>query len=213
MLLLSFVSRKFWWPRRRKFFISRFFFFILKKRMKTSPYYSFRGRNTLVHINKKRFFSLFSKNWLTSRFTKYSQRRLLAFRFLKKKLKRSRFFFRRRSLKMVRLILKFTSNNIFLTVSDTNNKILTYFSSGSVGFSGPTRTTSFASEQIVAKACKFLKKKHFEYVHLIVLSGIFNYKSKSVLDSIMSHGVQVRALTYRIGVAHNGIRARKTKRR
>ena len=211
-MLFSFVKKRFWWPRRRKFYINRFFFFLLKKKRKRRPYYSFRNSRTLTHLNKNRFVALFSRKWLLSKIVKYVQRRLTSFRFLKQKINFPKFFFKRRK-KFVKVTLRFTVNNVFLTISDSANRVLTYFSSGSVGFSGPTRTTSFASEQIVAKACKFLKKRRFSFVHLIVLSGMFNYKSKAVLDSLVSHKIRVKAVTYKINVPHNGVRPRKAKRR
>jgi ribosomal protein S11 len=42
---------------------------------------------------------------------------------------------------------------------------------------------------------------------------MFNYKSKSVVESIINKGLSVRSVTYRINSPHNGLRRRKAKRR
>jgi len=212
--MFSFITKRFWWPRKRRWFLKSFLFFILKRKRKFKTFYFFKSKKKLIHGSRRRFFSIFSKNWILARTSKYIQRRLTPFRYFKRKTHFSNLpFNRRKRSRFVKIILRFTINNIFLTICARNNKILTYFSSGSVGFSGPTRTTSFASDRIIENAVTFLKRRRFKSVHLIVLSGLFNYRSKAVIDALSSRNINIKALTYKINVPHNGIRMRKAKRR
>jgi len=213
-MFFSFINRKFWWPKKRRWFLRKFLSFILNDKRKVKSFFYLKSREKLFRSSRRRFYSLFSQKWLFSRVTKYRQRSLVPFRFLKRKLPFYNLPFQVDEIfRFVNVILRFTINNIFITVCDKNFRILTYYSSGLVGFSGPTRTTSFALERIVDAVSIFLYKKRFKNIHLFVLSGMFNYRSKLVLDSFSTKNLVIRAVTYKINSPHNGIRSRKMKRR
>jgi len=158
------------------------------------------------------FPALFSKNWLCSVFKKHSQKRAFNYKFFRLK---SKLLFenKKKLVKISKIWVRFSSNNIFFSITDSRNKLLTYFSSGLIGFGGPTKTSSFALDQIIDKVFAFFLKKNLKTVQLIFLSGMFNYKSRSVVESITKKGLFVRSITYKINAPHNGLRQRKAKRR
>jgi ribosomal protein S11 len=214
MLLFSFVTSKFWWPKKRKFKMVRFLAFIFKKRKKKlRQFYLFKNSVSLFRINKKRFFYIFSRFWLLRRFKKHIQRQFVPYRFLKRSLQNSQQILKKYDSQLTQLTLKFTVNNMFLVIANQKNKVLTYFSSGLCGFSGPTKKTSFALDQMVLRACKFLKQRRIKKIRLNVISGVFNYKLRAVLESFFKSRIYVKILTYKINLPHNGIRGRKIKRR
>jgi small subunit ribosomal protein S11 len=214
MFFFSFINRKFWWPKKRRWFLKKFLSFIRNDKRKSKSFFYLKSKEKLFRSSRRRFYSLFSKQWLFFRISKYRLRPLVPFRFVKKKICYYNLPFHTNEIfRFANIILRFTINNIFVTVCDENFRILTYYSSGLVGFSGPTKTTSFALERIVDTVSIFLKKRFFKNVHLFVLSGMFNYRSKLVLDSLSSKNLIIRAITYKINNPHNGIRARKMKRR
>jgi len=120
---------------------------------------------------------------------------------------------RQNKVLLPKVILRFTINNIFLTIQDVKSRNLTYFSAGLVGFSGPTRKTTFAFEQLLTKVCNYLKIKRLKKIHLVVLSGGFSYRTKSIVELFYKFNVYVKVATYKINLPHNGMRSRKLKRR
>lgn len=212
--MLAFINRKFWWPKKRRWFLKKFLSFILNEKRKTKTFFYTKSELNLFRSSRRRYYSLFSKRWFLFRVAKYRQRPLVPFKFFKKKPSFFNLYFQNKDIfRFANVVLRFTVNNIFLTVCDQKFRILTYYSSGLVGFSGPTRTTSFALERVVDAASTFLSNKRFRNIHLYVLSGSFNYRSKLVLDSLSSKRLIIKAVTYKVNHSHNGIRPRKTKRR
>jgi small subunit ribosomal protein S11 len=211
-MLLSFVKRRYWWPRRRYTLSKKFSAILLKKNTMQKIFYLFKSRKKIFGVVKPSFLSVYSRSWLFSILKKNAQRRTFSFSFFKSKVKTLKDDKKKLS-RIAKIWVRFSTNNIFFNITDPKNKLLTYFSSGLIGFCGPTKTSSFALDQILDKVVFFFKKKNFKSAQLIFLSGMFNYKSKSVVDSIIRKGLLVRSVTYRINSPHNGLRRRKAKRR
>lgn len=213
-MLLSFIKRRYWWPRYNYILSQKASSFLFKKNRSLRFFYLFKSRRSVLSIIKftSSFPALFSKNWLYSVFRKHSQKRAFNYRLFRLKSKLL-FESKKKLIKVSKIWIRFSSNNIFFSITDSKNKLLTYFSSGLIGFSGPTKTSSFALDQIVDKAFSFFMKKNIKTIRLIFLSGMFNYKSRSVIESIVKKGLFVRSITYRINAPHNGLRQRKAKRR
>lgn len=211
-MLFSFVKRRYWWPRYNYALTKKISSFLLKRNRSLRFLYFFRSRKSALSLIKSSFASVYSKHWLLSNLRKHAQRRAFNFRFFKLKTKLL-FENKKKLAKVAKVWVRFSTNNIFFNITDSKNKLLTYFSSGIIGFSGPTKTSSFALDHISDKVFLFFKKKNFKAVQLIFLSNMFNYKSRSVIEYIIKRGLFVRSVTYRINIPHNGLRQRKAKRR
>jgi small subunit ribosomal protein S11 len=211
-MLLSFIKRRFWWPKYSYRLTKRFSAVLLKKNKLFKIFFVFRNRKRLLGTVKPLFLSVHARSWLSEILKKNSQKRAFSFKFFKIKAKTLKED-KRRLRRIAKVWVRFSTNNVFFNITDSKNKLLTYFSSGLIGFCGPTKTSSFALDQILDKVVLFFKKKKFKSTQLIFLSGMFNYKSKSVVDSMLNKGLFVRSVTYRINSPHNGLRRRKAKRR
>lgn len=114
---------------------------------------------------------------------------------------------------LVKLRVRFTLNNLFVTLSNNSEKNLITFSSGGVGFKGTTKLTTYAIEKVALQVSKFLKKRRLKNLYLIFNSGAVGYKSKIFIETLIYNSLLVKYLTVSDAVPHNGVRARKTKRR
>lgn len=211
-MLFSFVKRRYWWPRYSYRLTKRFSAILLKKKKPFKIFFNFKNRKVLIGSPKLSFLSVHSRAWVFLILKKNFQRRAFSFNFFKIKLKILKED-KKKLNKVVKIWVRFSTNNIFFNVTDPKNKLLTYFSSGLIGFCGPTKTSSFALDQILDKVVSFFKKKNFRSAQLIFLSGMFNYRSKIVVDSMINKGLRIRSVIYRINSPHNGLRRRKAKRR
>jgi small subunit ribosomal protein S11 len=211
-MLFSFVKRRFWWPKYSYVLSKRFSSVLLEKNRGLKIFFTFRNKRRFLGVLKPSFLSVYSKSCLYSILKKNSQKRSFSFNFFKIKIKTLKED-RKKLNRIAKIWVRFSTNNIFFNITDSKNKLLTYFSSGLIGFCGPTKTSSFALDQILDKVIFFFKKKNLKHTQLIFLSGMFNYKSKSVVESIINKGLSIRSVTYRINTPHNGLRRRKAKRR
>jgi small subunit ribosomal protein S11 len=213
-VFFAFIKRRYWWPRYNYVLSKKSSSFLLKKNRNLRFFYLIKSRRSALSIIKftSSFPALFSKSWLHSTFEKHSQKRAFSYRLFRFK---SHFLAesKKKLIRISKIWIRFSSNNVFFSVTDSKNRLLTYFSSGLIGFSGPTKTSSFALDQVVDKVFSFFVKRNIKTIQLIFLSGMFNYKSRSVVEALTKKGLFVRSITYKINVPHNGLRQRKAKRR
>jgi len=114
---------------------------------------------------------------------------------------------------LITVRVRFTLNNLFITLTNKLGRNLVSFSSGSVGFKGTTKLTTYAIEKVALQASKFLKKKRMRNLYLIFNSGAVGYKSKIFIETLVYNSLLVKYLTVSDSIPHNGVRPRKTKRR
>ncbi|MEK7093917.1 MAG: 30S ribosomal protein S11 [Patescibacteria group bacterium] len=101
-------------------------------------------------------------------------------------------------------------NNTMITVTDVKGEVLTWASSGSLGFSGPKKATPFASSKIVAAIAERLKNTGPVDIDVIV-KGIGSGRD-SAIRSFPNHGFNILSIKDATPVPHNGPRPPKVRR-
>lgn len=114
---------------------------------------------------------------------------------------------------LIRVTVRFSLNNLFVTVSNNLGKNFITFSSGSLGFKGTTKLTSYAIERVALNVSKFLKRRRFKNLYLVFNSGAIGYRSKIFIETLVYNSLIIKYLTVSDSVPHNGVRSRKAKRR
>lgn len=121
--------------------------------------------------------------------------------------------FWRKSEDIFRLRVRFTLNNMFVSLSSFSNKNLVNVSSGVLGFKGTTKLTTYAVERMALYISKFMRRRHYKNLYLIFNAGAIGYKSKLFVETLIRNALVIKYLTVSDSVPHNGVRPRKTKRR
>jgi len=206
----NYLARRYWWQLARKFrpFLS-FKKFLSVFKVDSDWRFPFKQNqmNTLSLKNSRlKFFNLNEKKSRFLFLPKPLFKRLKVFHFLNKGFWRS-------LESLVKVTVRFTLNNLFVTLSVNSGKNLITFSSGSVGFKGTTKLTSYAIERVALNVSKFLRKRRLKSLYLVFNSGAVGYKSKIFIETLIYNSLIVKYLTVSDSVPHNGVRARKTKRR
>lgn len=210
-MFFSFIKQRYWWPRRGYVLTKGLAVYLTRDTSLSKVWFIFKNRYRLIGTLPK-FMGIMSRARVAAILRRNSGRRAFNFRFFMSKI-RKRNENRKKLLRLSKVWVRFSANNIFFSITDPKNKLLTYFSSGSVGFSGPAKTSSFALDQIISKVVSFFKKRKLKSVNLIFLNGVLSYRARSVIDSIIRRGLLVKSVTYKVKLPHNGLRKRKAKRR
>lgn len=121
--------------------------------------------------------------------------------------------FWRKSEDIFRLRVRFTLNNMFVSLASVSNKNLINVSSGVLGFKGTTKLTTYAVERMAVYISKFMRRRRYRNLYLIFNSGAIGYKSKLFVETLIRNALVIKYLTVSDAVPHNGVRPRKAKRR
>lgn len=103
-----------------------------------------------------------------------------------------------------------TFNNTIITVTDEKGNTLHWASSGSVGFKGSRRSTSYAAQSAAEDASKRSVESGIKSVD-VVLKGAGEGRD-SAIRGIISSGLQILSIYDRTPIPHNGCRPRKRRR-
>ncbi|MEK7600627.1 MAG: 30S ribosomal protein S11 [Patescibacteria group bacterium] len=101
-------------------------------------------------------------------------------------------------------------NNTIISIADMKGNVLSWCSSGLLGFKGTKKSTPYAAN-LVAKDCLEKSKKYGVANLKIVVRGVGPAR-ESAIRGIASSGLHILSLLDRTPVAHNGVRARKPRR-
>lgn len=130
---------------------------------------------------------------------------------------RYQFFNGAKDLKLFcnRLYLKFTLNNIFVTLTTSRNKTLYTLSSGILGFTGKKKISLNAIYNLTrAISYKCLSLKIDKLVlYFNYLSRFRHYLFKPLLKGLLFNNVEIGGIIPYTGVSHNGLRKRKQRRK
>ncbi|BFI90968.1 30S ribosomal protein S11 [Candidatus Carsonella ruddii] len=103
-----------------------------------------------------------------------------------------------------------TFNNTISTLTDLEGNTISWVSSGILGFKGPKKSTSLASQYISEKISHFAVNKNIKIID-IYIKGISI--GKEVLLRIMNNcGLYIRSITDITPLPHNGCRKKKRRR-
>ena len=113
----------------------------------------------------------------------------------------------------LKLILKRTHSNVFISISGANNHIFKTFSTGLLGFKNTKKDTPYAAEALGKAVGRYILSTHNNQVAIIFKSPI-DGRIRAVLRGLSSFGslLYISGVYSKFSPAHNGCRPRKTRR-
>ncbi|PIT87817.1 MAG: 30S ribosomal protein S11 [Candidatus Magasanikbacteria bacterium CG10_big_fil_rev_8_21_14_0_10_40_10] len=103
-----------------------------------------------------------------------------------------------------------TYNNTLISLTDTNGNVLSWASSGQVGFKGPKKATPYAASQVVKKAVENALPYGLKEVH-VYIKGIGGGR-EGAIRALNTNGLIVSTITDVTPIPHNGCRPPKRRR-
>ena len=101
-------------------------------------------------------------------------------------------------------------NNTIVTISDLDGNVISWSSSGSLGFRGSRKGTPFAAQQASLTAANKAKESGLRTVEVAV-SGP-GAGRESAVRALSTAGLDVRSIRDRTPIPHNGCRPPKKRR-
>lgn len=111
------------------------------------------------------------------------------------------------------IVVKVTLNNVFVGVVDDAGSPFTAWSAGSVGFKGPTKKTTTAVDLLLEEVFGFAQKIGFDSFKVAFASSPTSFLAKRFLGSFVRPHLSVQSVSFCGKLPHNGVRARRQKRR
>lgn len=109
-----------------------------------------------------------------------------------------------------RAYIQASFNNTIVTLTDPNGDVLSWASSGMVGFKGPKKATPYAASQVVKKACETAALYGLKEVNVYV-KGI-GAGREGAIRALNTNGIQVLSIKDTTPLPHNGCRPPKRRR-
>lgn len=109
-----------------------------------------------------------------------------------------------------RIYIKATFNNTMITVTDDKGNVITWLSAGSVGFSGPKKSTPFAATKVAEAIMQKIQDSGPFNVDVFV-RGVGNGRDSAV-RSLAAKGLNILSIRDVTPVPHNGPRPPKPRR-
>ena len=106
--------------------------------------------------------------------------------------------------------IKSSFNNTLVTFSDTEGNVISWSSSGKLGFKGSKKSTPFAGQQSVEDAAKVAKEHGIRSVEVYV-KGPGNGR-EAAIRALQTAEINVTMIRDVSPIAHNGCRPPKTRR-
>lgn len=106
--------------------------------------------------------------------------------------------------------IKSSFNNTIVTITDTAGNVISWASSGAVGFKGSRKSTPFAAQQAAERAANAAIEHGLRRVEVLV-KGPGSGRDTAV-RSIQNTGIEVTSIKDVTPVPHNGCRPPKRRR-
>lgn len=103
-----------------------------------------------------------------------------------------------------------TYNNTIVTLSDLTGGVLSWSSSGHLGFKGAKKSTPYAATQVVGDAAEKAKKYGLQEVDVLV-KGVGSGR-EAAIRSLVNNGFNVLSIKDITPLPHNGCRPRRPRR-
>ena len=113
-------------------------------------------------------------------------------------------------LEQAKIFIQSTYNNTIITLTDKQGKVVTWSSSGSVGFKGPKKATPFAASRVVEVLLEKVKNLNLREVSIFV-RGVGSGREAAV-RALINHGLEISSIKDVTPVPHNGCRPPKPRR-
>ncbi|MCX8064759.1 MAG: 30S ribosomal protein S11 [Candidatus Hydrogenedentes bacterium] len=109
-----------------------------------------------------------------------------------------------------RAYIQATFNNTIVTITDPNGNVLTWSSSGQVGYTGSKKSTAYAAQLAAEQAAKKAIEMGLKEVSVFV-SGP-GAGRESAIRAIQASGLNVNMIKDVTPIPHNGCRPKKRRR-
>ena len=116
----------------------------------------------------------------------------------------------KRKTKEANIYINSSYNNIIITLTDLKGNVLTWSSSGNIGFKGPKKATSYAASKVVNVLIEKAKRLGIEEIKVFV-KGVGGGRD-SAIRSLGSCGLDIVSITDVTPIPHNGCRPPKVRR-
>lgn len=103
-----------------------------------------------------------------------------------------------------------TYNNTTITATDKNGNVIAWSSAGSLGFSGPKKSTPFAASKVVSTLIGKIKRSGPFNVHIIV-RGIGGGRDAAIREFV-AQKFNILSIKDATPIPHNGPRPKKRRR-
>jgi small subunit ribosomal protein S11 len=113
-------------------------------------------------------------------------------------------------LEEAKIFIQSTYNNTIITLTDRQGNVVTWSSSGSVGFRGPKKATPFAASRVVEALLEKVKNLNLREISVFV-RGVGSGRDAAV-RALINHGLEVSSIKDVTPVPHNGCRPPKPRR-
>jgi small subunit ribosomal protein S11 len=101
-------------------------------------------------------------------------------------------------------------NNTLVTIADSNGNVISWSSSGSLGFRGSRKGTPFAAQQAAARAAQGARDQGMRVVEVRVKGP--GSGRESAIRALSSAGLEIRSIKDVTPIPHNGCRPPKRRR-
>ena len=116
----------------------------------------------------------------------------------------------RRNVPHGRAYIQSTFNNTRVTLTDLAGNVISWGSSGAVGFKGSRKGTAFAAQRAAEEAAKRGMENGMRQVEVMVRGP--GSGREAAIRSLQASGIQVTRIRDVTPIPHNGVRARKKRR-
>ena len=116
----------------------------------------------------------------------------------------------KRSVPMGRVHVQASFNNTIITITDPMGNVISWSSSGSLGFRGSRKGTPFAAQQAASNAASMARDHGLRAVDVRVAGP--GSGRESAIRALAAAGVEVRSIRDVTPVPHNGCRPPKRRR-
>jgi len=106
--------------------------------------------------------------------------------------------------------IKSSFNNTIVTITDQQGNVLSWASSGNVGFKGSRKSTPFAAQMAAEKAARAAADQGVRRIDVFV-SGPGSGR-ETAIRALQSNGLEVAAIKDVTPIPHNGCRPPKRRR-
>jgi small subunit ribosomal protein S11 len=106
--------------------------------------------------------------------------------------------------------VKASFNNTIVTITDPNGDVLTWASSGTIGFKGSRKSTPFAAQRAAERCADGAIKMGVKEIDVRVKGP--GAGRESAIRSLQARGLKVRTIEDVTPLPHNGCRPRKRRR-
>jgi small subunit ribosomal protein S11 len=101
-------------------------------------------------------------------------------------------------------------NNTLVTIADPNGNVVSWSSSGSLGFRGSRKGTPFAAQQAAARAAQGARDQGMRVVEVRVKGP--GSGRESAIRALSGAGLEIRSIKDVTPIPHNGCRPPKRRR-